>query len=97
MNFNRPVKLMVSLKLRVVKDAYSCSGNFTQQFRTCGLWIPDPDVPNRSLVIQPFSVTDNMRRLKQEKEQLLKSGVYEESDRIIQEINHQIKEALLDT
>ena len=44
-----------------------------------------------------FSVTDNMRRLKQEKEQLLKSGVYEESDRIIQEINHQIKEALLDT
>ena len=49
------------------------------------------------LVIQPFSVTDNMRRLKQEKEQLLKSGVYEESDRIIQEINHQIKEALLDT
>lgn len=42
-------------------------------------------------------VTDNMRRLKQEKEQLLKSGVYEESDRIIQEINHQIKEALLDT
>ena len=48
-------------------------------------------------VIHFFSVTDNMRRLKQEKEQLLKSGVYEESDRIIQEINHQIKEALLDT
>ena len=41
-------------------------------------------------------VNDHAKRLKEEREQLLKSGVYLESDRIIQEINHQIKEICLD-
>ena len=40
-------------------------------------------------------VTGHAARLRNERDQLLKSGVYIESDRIIQEINQQIKEACL--
>ena len=42
-----------------------------------------------------YSVSGHATRLRNERDQLLKSGVYMESDRIIQEINQQIKEACL--
>lgn len=52
-------------------------------------------IPAVSTLLLLSLVSGHATRLRNERDQLLKSGVYMESDRIIQEINQQIKEACL--